>query len=309
MAYWTDRQKQLRKQLERDEQLLNRKLKTQYEKELRRLEKDIASYYAAYGLEDVIEYRALMLELSDTDRKLLMERMDDFARAYPEHAHLMPVRASIYKLNRLEGLQQSIYMQQISIGAAERDIIKGHLGKVAERGYSAAAAMIGGTAFNVISTSAAKTLVNSKWLNGEDFSGRIWKNKAKLINYLQNDFKNAIIRGDSYDKAVKALRQRFMVGKSDAERLIFTEGTFMMNESAIMPFETMGYDTYIYAAIGDSKTCDICAAMDGEQFLIKDRNPGTNFPPMHANCRCSFEIAIEGDDSLTEREENHKGVK
>ena len=82
----------------------------------------------------------------------------------------------------------------------------------------------------------------------------------------------------------------------------------MMNESAIMPFETMGYDTYIYAAIGDSKTCDICAAMDGEQFLIKDRNPGTNFPPMHANCRCSFEIAIEGDDSLTEREESHKGV-
>ena len=42
---------------------------------------------------------------------LLIQRMDEFEKKYPEYADLMPIRESIYKLNRLEGLQQSIRLQ------------------------------------------------------------------------------------------------------------------------------------------------------------------------------------------------------
>ena len=42
--------------------------------------------------------------------------MDEFEKKYPEYADLMPIRESIYKLNRLEGLQQSIRLQQRELG-------------------------------------------------------------------------------------------------------------------------------------------------------------------------------------------------
>lgn len=290
--YWKKRQKQLFDNLEKDEKVLIKKLSGQYSKEINSLEKDIAYYYQAYGVDNVIEYRSLMLGLPDADRKLLMERMDDFARAYPEHAHLMPVRASIYKLNRLEGLQQSLYLQQMELGAIDIKQLTAHLEKQAALGYSAAAKELGfGTQFNTINSAVLKKIVDSKWLNETNFSKRIWGNREKLTQYLANDFRDAIIRGDSYAKCVKQLRERFGVGESAAERLIYTEGTYVMNEASMLPFEEMGYEEYTYDAIEDKRTCPICSGLNGQTFKIRDRVPGTNFPPMHTRCRCSYLIA------------------
>lgn len=68
-----------------------------------------------------------------TDCKLLMEKMDEFAEKYPQYAHIMPIRESIYKMNRLEGLQYSIRMQQIEIGAVNNEQIRAHLERNALR--------------------------------------------------------------------------------------------------------------------------------------------------------------------------------
>ena len=115
MTYWEQRQQQLNRQLETDETKLKSKLSQYYDKEQKRLEKEISAYYQMYGENNVIRYRKLLENLSDTDKSLLMERMNDFAVKYPQYAYLMPVRESIYKLNRLEGLQTNIRMQQLEI--------------------------------------------------------------------------------------------------------------------------------------------------------------------------------------------------
>ena len=104
MSYWSDRQEQLKKVAETDEEAIKKRLKKQYDKELRRLDREIAAYFQKYGEDNVIEYRQLMQQLDDADRTLLIEQMDEFAEKYPQYAHLMPVRESIYKLDRLQGL-------------------------------------------------------------------------------------------------------------------------------------------------------------------------------------------------------------
>lgn len=286
--YWQERQKQLATQLEKDEAKLAEKLSKEYDKEMVRLEKEIASYYSQYGTDEVIQYRNLLQSLSDVDRRLLMERMDDFAKQYPEYEHLMPVRESIYKLDRLQGLQQSIYMQQLEIGAIEQEMFRRHLESLAMSGYMAA----GGR--NLLNADALKKLVNAKWLDNKNFSDRIWDNKSRLTQYLQNDFRNAIIRGDSYDKCVKEMQRRFGVGKSDAYRLVYTEATYVMGEASMTAFEE-DFEQYRYAAIMDGKTSEVCKALDGQVFNIKDRMPGTNFPPMHPRCRSSYTIVIPDD--------------
>lgn len=231
-----------------------------------------------------------MLQLSDVDKQLLFEKHTEFAKKYPEYAKLMPVRENIYKLNRLEGLKYSMQMQAVKDAAEQTAEAREHLEKWAQKAYSSAL----GASFNGVNSNLAKSLVGAAWAGGKDFSARIWGSAEKVANYLMNDFTNGVIRGDGYSKMISQLQQRYGVSFSDAKRLIYTEGTHVMNEGAMKAFEGE-YEQYKYAAIGDSHTCSVCSSLDGEIFNIKDRESGANFPPMHANCRCAFEVVIDSE--------------
>lgn len=308
MTYWEKRQQQLNKQMENDEEKLKKRLSSYYDTEYRKLEKEISSYFHKYGADNILEYRQLMQSLSDDDKKLLIERIDEFIGKYPEYEQLVPVRESIYKLNRLEGLQYSIRMQQYEIGAITNEELKKHLERQAMRGANAAAEAMGfGKNYYVNNTNISKMFVNIPWSNGKNFSQRIWENAEKLSNYLNTDVAQALARGDSYDKIVRNLRKRFIdVSKSDAYRLIYTEGTYVMAESSMYPF-TEDFDKYRLSTVGDGKVCSICAGVANEVFDIKDRKPGVNFPPLHPWCRCTFTIEVDDWDKwMDEYEKKHE---
>lgn len=298
MTYWQNRQQQLNKQMEKDEAKLKKRLSSFYDAEFARLEKEIAAYYQKYGKDNVIEYRHLMESLPDADKKLLIEQIDEFAKKYPQYADLIPVRESIYKLNRLEGLQYSIRMQQLEIGAVNNEQITAYLNKQAERGVNAAAEAMGfGKNFYANNPDITKLFVNVGWNNGKDFSQRIWENVDKLSNYLRTDIAQAFARGDSYDRIVRQLRERFSkITRNDAYRLIYTEGTYVMAESTIQPF-TEDFEKYKISTVGDGKVCPICKAISKETFNISERQAGVNFPPFHPWCRCTFEIVVDDWDT------------
>lgn len=306
-SYWQKRQSQLLGQLEKDETVLNKKLQKEYVTQAKQLEKEIAGYYAAYGENNVIEYRKLLQSLSPEDKDLLIKKIDDFTIRYPQYSHLLPVRESIYKLNRLEGLQRSILMQQLEIGANNQIEITKHLTKQYNRGAEAMASELGfGHAFYKYNEDVAKKVINKKWVNGENFSERIWKNTEKLTHYLQNDFAAAVARGDNYKKCAKLLTDRLVnTSHKDAKRLIYTEGSFVINEGMITPFED-DFEQYRFSTVGVG-ACDICQVLDGQLFYTKDRVPGVNFPPMHTWCRCTFLIEIP--DNFVERYKKNNIVK
>lgn len=292
MTYWEERRKRLDASMAKDEKRLFAKLATYYDREAARLDREIAAYYAKYGEQDVIAYRVLLQNLSDADRQLLLERMDAFAEKYPEYAHLLPVRTSIYKLNRLEGLRQSIAMQQLEMGAQEQKQAKAFFQRMALRYANASAEYLGfGKQFYSVDHDAIQRILGNAWCNAKDFSARIWDNRQKIAQTLQTDFVSAFVRGDSYQRISRMMRQKFQnVSKSNMERLVFTEDTYLAAESSMMPFSQY-YDRYLYEC-ADGNACAICRALQGESFPIRDRMPGLNFPPMHPWCRCTFTIDL-----------------
>lgn len=308
MNYWERRQQELNKAMEKDEENLKKRLSSYFDTEYRKLEKQIAAYYKQYGTDNVIQYRRLMESLPDADKRLLIEQMDEFAKKYPQYAHLMPIRESIYKLNRLEGLQYSVRMQQLEIGAVENEQITEHLNRQAMRGANVAAETMGfGKNFYSNNPDITKLFVNVPWSNGENFSQKIWNNTAKLANYLNSDIAQGIARGDSYDRLVRRLRERFSnVSRNDAYRLIYTEGTYVMAESTIQPF-TEDFEKYRLSTVGDGKVCAICRGVSEEIFDIADRQPGVNFPPLHPWCRCTFTIEVDDWDAWMEDYEKRHG--
>ena len=299
MAYWDERAKDLKKWMESSEEKLKKRLAAYYEKEYERLDKEIAAYYSKYGQENVLEYRTLLQKLSDEDIQLLMEKMDEFAMKYPNYGHLLPVRESIYKLDRLEGLQYSVVMQQHEMAMKTNEEMTAYLNKLSIKSGNYARETMGfGKNFYSIDSDFAKRYVDVPWSNGENFSARIWDDTNRLANYLNQDISAGFARGDSYEKLAKQLKDRFnRVSKNNAYRLIYTEGTYVMNESAMGAFEE-DYEEYQISTVEDSRVCPICRAMADKTFRIEDRKPGVNFPPFHPWCRCSFIIVINDPEGL-----------
>lgn len=298
MSYWTDRQEQLKQAMVKSEAALKKRLEKFYDAEFKRLDKEIAAYYQAYGYDNVIEYRKLLQSLSDADRTLLMERMDDFAKKYPQYANLMPVRESIYRLDRLQGLQYSVFMTEAEIAGYTNDQIQTYLTRLSQQGLNYGMEALGfGKNFYTLNSDVVRQFVDVPWCNGENFSTRIWNDTQKLAQYLNQDMAQGFARGDSYEKLVKNLRQRFgRVNRRDAYRLVFTEGTYVMGESTMQPFVD-DFEYYRLSPVHDYKTCPICRSLAAQTFEIRNRQTGVNFPPIHPWCRCTWEIVVDDWDA------------
>ena len=144
------------------------RLLRQYEAEAAKLEREIAAYYKRYGEDNIVKYADLFKKLPDSDIMLLIQRMDEFEKKYPEYADLMPIRESIYKLNRLEGLQQSIRLQQRELGAITNRELKEHLASLAYKSTGAADKIMG----LAVNSSAMKLFSGTAWSGEADFSQR-----------------------------------------------------------------------------------------------------------------------------------------
>lgn len=303
-TYWSKRLQELDVSLSKDEKRLFSELSKYYEQEYAALDKEIAAYYAKYGEENVIAFRTLLLELPDADKQLLLQNMDEFAKQYPEFADLLPVRESIYKLNRLEGLQTSIVLQQLKIGAIEQAKFREHFEKQALKYANYAAEQLGfGTNFYRIDSEMLQVVIGNPWCNGKDFSERIWANREALAQTLQNEIANGLIRGEDYKTMSRILQQKFEnTSQKQAERLVFTEDTYLSNEAKIRPFErNAAYTHYEYLCVEDHRTCETCRALSGQTFEISKRNAGLNFPPMHPWCRCTVMPVVEDLETIKGR--------
>ena len=300
--YWRARRDELLGQMADDERELFAKLDRLYASESAKLERDIAAYYQRYGEGNVIEYRTLLTSLSEADRRLLMERMEDFARKYPQYAHLMPIRESIYKLNELEGIQAAIRIQQLEIGAIEQAEFSAHFEEQARKAANLAAEQMGfGSNFYGVSASLIEETVGAAWAAGQAFSERIWGNREKLAAYLNDDFAKSVARCMAYDKVARLMADRFEgVSTRDAKRLVYTEGTFLFNEAQARVHEG-DFEYYRISCVHDGKACPICRDLEREQgdnpVRFSERDPGVNFPPLHPWCRCSYTVEVSDWDA------------
>lgn len=265
---------------------LTRTMAKEYERTGKAIDKEVASYYAKYAKEDVIEYRKLVVSLSKSERDLLYKNVSAFTQKYPQHADLMPVRESIYKLNRLEGLQLSVRQNMLELGVIEQREFDKVLSEAFERGYlSSMKGLENSTAFFKVDKLVMQQTLNEGWINGDNYSDRIWNNKDKLINTLNTELRDGLIRGNSYKKMTDIISNRTGVGAYETKRLVFTESAFVLNEANAQAFMDAGILEYENTAVMDNKTSPTCRNMDGKRFKYSERVVGINASPFHSWCR------------------------
>ena len=168
------------------------------------------------------------------------------------------------------------------------------------------------TGFEVgrIDEKTLEKIIAKPWAADElNFSDRLWKDKTKLINTLQNELVQALIRGTPQDKVVRSFADKMNVSLGQAGRLIATETAYFATLAEKESMEKLGTKQYEILATLDRRTSDICRHLDGKVFNVSDFQSGTTAPPFHCWCRSCIiphvkkltgsKRAARGDDGKT----------
>ena len=196
------------------------------------------------------------------------------------------------KVNRLEMLKANIGLELIK-GHAEletfmSEILQGRTQEELER----QAGILGKSIKN--NAKLADTIVNASFKNAT-FSDRIWMYHDQMKADLSKLLQSGMIQGKNSRQLAKDLRKYYYGpeylknGKKGAvyntERLMRTELARVQTEAQKQAYIKEGTEEYKFMALGDA--CDICMAINGKSFKVKDMMPGENAPPLHPHCRCT----------------------
>ncbi len=307
-TYWERRIARADAAMESDERALARRVSRAYETEMADLSKEIASYYERYGRDGVLRYRAMLEAMGEADRDLLMRDCDAWATAHPEHADMVEIRKSIYKLDRLEGLQASARLHLARATAEATDGLGDHLARQAARGANAVAEAMGyGSSFHAMDDDAIRRFVGTRWSSGESYSEKVWNNADKVAAYVQDDMARALARGESWQRLRDEVSRRFVgVSERDVMRLVCTEGTYVSRQAQLAELAREGFSEYRVEPVGDERTCGLCSALVGKSFRVEDAMPGVNLPPIHPNCRCQIAPAVDDWDAWMREQVDRK---
>ena len=119
----------------------------------------------------------------------------------------------------------------------------------------------------------------------QTFSDRIWKSKTQLLDSLHAELTQMCVLGKAPDQTINNIAKRMNVSKGQAGRLVMTEAAYFGSTAQKDCFNDLDVEKFEVVATLDNRTSDVCQAMDGQVFDMKDFQIGVTAPPFHVWCR------------------------
>ena len=309
--YWKERFEQL------NEALLNKgdeyydNLEKEYRKALNQIELQINNWYIRVMKNNEInmaQAKKLLTEKELEEFKWTVEEYIQYGKdnalgqAWMKELENASARVHIRRLEALEiQLRQTVeklYQRQYEgLNSTLRSIYEDgyyHTAFEIQRGFN-----VGWTIPALDSRQVEKVLSKPWTADGSNFSDRIWKAKADLVNTLHTELTQSIIMGKAPDKAIAKIAKKFNVSKSRAGNLVMTESAFFSSASRQDCYNDLDVERYEVFATLDKRTSEICREMDGKVFLLSEYKPGLTANPFH--CRCRTTTVPYFDDNYGER--------
>lgn len=294
--YWRNRENEQHKHNITEEKKYNQELNKIYKDMMDECKRSINNFYAKYASENGItmaeaKKRASKLDIEEYARKAAKYvKTKDFTK---EANDAMKIYNLTMKVNRLELLKADLGLELAKGHSKIYQLFYKALKKRSIDEFKRQSGILGKTVQN--NTKLANSIVNASFHNAT-FSDRIWMHQDLLKNDLNKLLQIGLIQGKNPKTLATELRKRFNVKQSDAERLMQTELARVQVEVQKKSYIENGLEEYEYIACGGSDVCDVCKALDGKHFKIKDMMPGLNAPPMHPRCHCSTAPSVDRKD-------------
>lgn len=311
--YWANRMRILEESLLDTGYEYVKNLESQYDLAIRSLESEIASWYQRFAAENDMTLAKARRLLTTKELTEFRWTVEEYIKYGQENAisqawlkQLKNASARVH-ISRLDCLKLQLQQQAEALHGAQSEALDKALSELYEAGYYRTAYEIqrgigvGWSLHGLTGDEIRKVLARPWTLDSQTFSDRIWSNKEALVNKVNTELTQMIMRGSAPDKTIQAIAKRFDVSKSQAGRLVMTESAAFANEARKDCFRDLGVERYIIIETLDSETCALCGQLDGKVYPMSDYQVGVTAPPFHPWCRGTTAPYFEDIEGLGER--------
>lgn len=272
-------------------------IEKQYRQAQKQLEGQIAAWYQRFASNNGVTLAEAKRMLNAKELAELKWDVNQYIQYGQENAingtwvKQLENASARFHISRLESLklqtQQSIEVmfgnQLDSIDSTMRNVYKSgyyHTAYEIQKGVGV------GWDFSALDDKQISKVINKPWaVDGKNFSERIWGNRQKLVNELNNTLTQNIILGKDPQKAIDEIARKMNTSKTNAGRLVMTEEAFFSSAAQKDCFDELDVEQFEIVATLDSHTSDICRGMDGKHFPMSEWKVGVTAPPFHVHCR------------------------
>ena len=312
--YWKKRFQQIEEAQHQDGVQVYAEIEKQYRIAQRQIEGQIQAWYGRFATNNGVTIQEARRMLSAKELAELKWDVQQYIQ-YGEQNALsgtwvkeLENASARFHISRLEALklqtQQSLEVlfgnQLDSFDRGMRELYKSGYYRTAfevQKGFGV------GWDFATLDDKQIDKVIRKPWaVDGKNFSERIWGNKQKLINELNQTLTKNIVLGQDPQKAIDEIARKMNSSKTVAGRLVMTEEAFFSSAAQKDCFTELDVEQYEIVATLDSHTSDICQEMDGKHFPMSQWEVGVTAPPFHVWCRTTT-VPYFGDefDLLGER--------
>lgn len=304
--YWEKRSLQRLTSAEKSSIQYLKKIQSTYRSAARSVVNTVKETYASYYRNDETFNMELLEEIEP--RGNITKFMNDMARAGLDTSLPENFKG---RMSRLRMLEAQLWAESKKVAIQERNIsTKSYEKTLTNTYYRTIYDVLSGTgtntAFTTLNQRTIEKILETKF-EGSNYSERIWKNTDILANSLQDILARAVATGQSPERTIREVMQRFDVGFSNASRLVRTETNYFENKGELESYKELGIKKFKFLATLDERTSDICRSMDSKVFNVKDAEQGENVPPLHPYCRSTIVPVVDGFESRERNARNEEG--
>ena len=274
--YWRGRFSMLENSAFNQSEQAIQEIEKMYQEAQLSIQKEIEAWYGRFASNNGIS-------LADARKMLTTGQLEEFRwnvdqyiqagkRAALDPAWLKKLENASTRVHvsRLEALQMQIQQQVELLNGNQLDSIDSMLKKVVGGNYTHAAFEIQkglGIGWDITGLDQRKLemLISKPWTtDGRTFRDRCWTNKTELVNTINREMVQGMLRGDSPEKAIQTIQKQFGVSRYKARRLVHTETSYFNAQATKEAYKDLDVENIEILETLDSRTCEVCGGLDGK---------------------------------------------
>ena len=301
--YWRNRAEDIMRYIDVTDIDMFAELQKIYADESAKIQHDLFAFVTKYADDNKMSYSDALQRLRGVDLSDYQANAKKYfkqAEKDPELLKRLNEQYASSKVTRFDALNlEMTYKIGVMQGIVEKSF-ENYLKSTAKYAYKK---VMGGNS-GALNEPALKELRNTPF-NGYNYSEQIWGNTDNLAKDLREVLKRGFIRGASAREMASELAKKYNVARARAQTLIRTDGTAIVNRSAIKRYEETGLKYYRISVHLDDRTTDTCRAIakENKRYKIDEFETGVTAPPFHYNCRSAV---IPDEDELNKKSEINK---
>ncbi len=299
MTYWQKRYDQIEQAAHDKSVACYSALDKKYSRAQAEIDKEINAWYQRFAVNNKIDYTEARRLLNSDELDEFRWSVEDYIKAGEQNdvdgrwMKELENASARHHVNRLEALKLSTTNSiEKAMGGMTDDVDKMLRDVYKSTYYKGCYEFQRGTGIGFdlakINDRYLDAILKKPWCaDGSNFSDKIWKNKTKLVNELDNELMRMALTGDTPGESIRRISKALHTSKNNAATLVMTEQAFFTSIAQQDAFKELGVGEFEVVATLDGLTCTKCGSHDSDHRPMSEFKPGITAPPYHPNCRCT----------------------